>query len=384
MITDNQQEKLQFIDLARQQRRLRDKIDKAVGRVLDHGEYILGPEVGACEAALSRFCGARYSISCANGTDALALVLMAKGISAGDAVIVPAFTFAATAEAVAGRGATPIFVDSLPDTFNMDSESLKQGLRLAEERGLTTRAIIAVDLFGLPADYDAIEAIAAEHSLTIICDSAQAFGADYKGRKVGTIGDVTTTSFFPAKPLGCYGDGGAIFTEDGELATIVESLRFHGRAANKYDNVRIGLNSRLDTLQAAVLLEKIAVFAEEIEARNRIAQTYSDALAGVIRTPDVPAGLNSVWAQYTIRIAGGKRDAFAGYLRARGIPTAVYYPIPLHQQIAYRNYPVAGDGLPVAEELSKEVLSLPMHPYLEPSDQATIIEAVVEAAIHLL
>lgn len=369
---------LQFIDLARQQQGLRAKIDAAIARVLDHGGYILGPEVAAFEADLSKFCGARHSISCANGTDALSLVLMAKNIGPGDAVLVPTFTFAATAEVVAGRGATPVFVDSLPNTFNMDPASLTQGIRLARELGLAPKAVIAVDLFGLPADYDAIEPIAAKNGLCLICDAAQGFGAKYKGRKVGAIGHATTTSFFPAKPLGCYGDGGAVFTQDDELAAILESLRVHGKGTDKYDNVRVGLNSRLDTLQAAILIEKLAVFAEEIEARNRVAANYAAALAPYVRTPSAPAGLVSVWAQYTLRFPARGRDALAAYLKSRGVPTAVYYPRPLHLHTAYGHYPRAGGSLPAAEEMAQEVLSLPMHPYLDEAAQRQVIDAVIE------
>jgi dTDP-4-amino-4,6-dideoxygalactose transaminase len=371
-------EPIEFIDLARQQQVIRTRIDAAIARVLDHGFYILGPEVAAFEANLSAFCGARHAISCANGTDALTLVLMAMGVGPGDAVFVPSFTFAATAEVVAGRGATPVFVDSLPDTYNMDPESLKQGVTRARHLGLTPRAVIPVDLFGLPADYDSIEPIAAENGLFLLCDAAQSFGASYKGRKVGGIGLATTTSFFPAKPLGCYGDGGAIFTQDDELAAILESLRVHGKGSDKYDNVRIGLNSRLDTIQAAILIEKLAIFPDEIEARNRVAARYNAALAKYAGAPAVPPGVKSVWAQYTLRVPAGRRDALAAHLKAAGVPTAIYYPKPLHLQTAYQAYPRASGGLPGTERMALEVLSLPMHPYLDEAAQDRIVAAVIE------
>ena len=371
---------LQFIDLAEQQRRLRGKIDAAIARVLDSGAYILGPEVATFEADLARFCGAHHCVSCANGTDAISLVLMAKNIGPGDAVLVPTFTFAATAEVVAGRGATPVFVDTLPGTFNMDPSSLEEGIRVAISAGLVPKAVIPVDLFGLPADYDAIEPIAAKNGLFLFCDAAQSFGGDYKGRKVGAIGHATTTSFFPAKPLGCYGDGGAVFTNDDELAAILESLRMHGKGADKYDNVRVGLNSRLDTIQAAILIEKLGVFADEIAARNRVAARYSAALSPYVTTPKVPKGLVSVWAQYTLRVDARQREGLASHLKLRGVPTAVYYPRPLHIQTAYREYPIAGAALPVAETVAMEVLSLPMHAYLDEVSQDQVISAIIEWA----
>jgi dTDP-4-amino-4,6-dideoxygalactose transaminase len=379
-MTAHARQPLQFIDLAEQQRRLRGRIDAAIARVLDSGAYILGPEVAAFEAGLAKFCGARHCVSCANGTDAISLVLMAKNIGPGDAVLVPTFTFAATAEVVAGRGATPVFVDSLPGTFNMDPASLEEGRRVARAAGLEPKAVIPVDLFGLPADYEAIEPIAARNDLFLFCDAAQGFGGDYKGRKVGAIGHATTTSFFPAKPLGCYGDGGAVFTNDDELADVLESLRVHGKGADKYDNVRVGLNSRLDTIQAAILIEKLGVFADEIAARNRVAARYDAALSPYVTTPKVPEGLVSVWAQYTLRVSAHERDGLAAHLKSRGVPSAVYYPRPLHTQTAYRHYPTAGAALPVAEAMAAEVLSLPMHPYLDDAAQRQVIDAVIEWA----
>ena len=336
--------KISFIDLAAQQQRIRARIDAAIARVLDHGIYIMGPEIAEFEAGLSAFCGAKHAISCANGTDALAMVLMAQGIRPGDAIFVPSFTFAATAEVVAWLGATPVFVDCCEETFNIDPNSLAQAIDVARRLGLAPRAIIPVDLFGQPADYQAIEAIAAQHNLFVLSDAAQSFGAVSHGRKIGTIGLATTTSFFPAKPLGCYGDGGAIFTQDDELALVLESLRLHGRGSDKYDYVRIGLNGRLDTLQAAILIEKLAIFADEIFARDAIAARYSQKLAAHAKIPHVPAGLSSVWAQYTLRVPARRRDAMAADLKARGVPTTVYYPKPLHQQTAYRHFPMAGNA----------------------------------------
>jgi dTDP-4-amino-4,6-dideoxygalactose transaminase len=368
-----------FIDLAAQRRRLGEKIDAALLGVVEHGAFIMGPEVKALESDLAAFCGASEVISCANGTDALALVLMAKGVRPGEAILCPSFTFAATAEVVAWLGATPVFVDVEPDTFNMSLDSLKAGLATARQTGLKPMGIIPVDLFGQPADYDAILPFADENGLWVLADAAQSFGAEYRGRKVGTVGLATTTSFFPAKPLGCYGDGGAIFTEDAELAAVIRSLRVHGQGSDKYDNVRIGMNGRLDTLQAAVLIEKLAIFPDEIAARDRVATRYGAGLGDVAIAPRVAEGSTSVWAQYTLRLPAGNRDAVAEALKRIGVPTAIYYPKPLHRQTAYRDYPVAGNGLPISDALAGEVLSLPMHPYLEPDVQDLIVEAVRDA-----
>jgi dTDP-4-amino-4,6-dideoxygalactose transaminase len=365
-----------FIDLQAQRRRLGQCIDDAVLRVVNHGGYVMGPEVKQIEADLAAFCGAREVISCSNGTDALTLVLRARGVGPGDAVLCPSFTFAATAEVVALAGATPVFVDIDADTFNMNAESLKAGVLEARRAGLNPVAVIPVDLFGLPADYDALLPLAEELGLWVLSDAAQSFGGVYKGRKVGTLGAATTTSFFPAKPLGCYGDGGAIFTDDSELAAVIRSLRVHGQGSDKYDNVRIGINGRLDTIQAAVLIEKLKIFPDEIEARDRVAQRYNDGLRDVAAVPGTPENLTSTWAQYTLQIAN--RDAVAAALKERGVPTAIYYPKPLHQQTAYRDFPVAGNGLPVSERLAGAVLSLPMHPYLEPEVQDWIIETVAD------
>jgi dTDP-4-amino-4,6-dideoxygalactose transaminase len=373
---DNAPEPIAFVDLAAQRRRLGAAMDAAILNVVHHGAYIMGPEVKTLEAELADFCGARHAISCANGTDALALVLMAKQLRAGQAVLCPSFTFAATAEVVAWFGAIPIFVDSLAGSFNMDPASLEQGIATARNLDLEPVAVIPVDLFGQPADYDAIEAICAREGLWILCDAAQSFGATYRGRKVGSIGTATSTSFYPAKPLGCYGDGGAVFTDDDALAAVLRSLRVHGEGEDKYDNVRIGMNGRLDTLQAAVLIEKLKIFPEEVAARDRIARRYSAHLGDVAITPELDAGNTSVWAQYTLRLPHADREAVAAALKAQGVPTAIYYPKPLHMQTAYREFPVAGNGLPVAERLAGEVLSLPMHPYLAEATQDRIIDAL--------
>jgi dTDP-4-amino-4,6-dideoxygalactose transaminase len=369
-----------FIDVAAQRRRLGSAIDDAVGRVLTHCQFIQGPEVRALEADLAAFCGAKHVIGCASGTDALLLVLLAWEIGPGDAVICPAFTFHATAEQVALLGATPVFADVDADTFNIDPASLERAVATAKARGLKPRAVIPVDLFGLPADHDAIASIAERHGLLVLDDAAQSFGALYRGRKLGKLATATATSFFPAKPLGCYGDGGAVFTDNDELAARVKSLRVHGESpTDKYDAQRIGVTGRLDTIQAAVLIEKLKIFPEEIAARQAVAERYAEGLAGVAITPRTGNESTSVWAQYTIRLEPGRRDAFGAALKAEGIPTAIYYAKPLHRQAAYRDFPVADGGLPVCDRLAEEVISLPMHAYLEPPVQDRVIEAVRRA-----
>jgi dTDP-4-amino-4,6-dideoxygalactose transaminase len=369
---------IQFIDLKAQQERIRPQIEAAINRVLDHGLYIMGPEVAELEKQLAAFCGVKHAISCANGTDALGLALMAKNVGPGDAVFVPSFTFAATAEVVAWVGATAIFIDSLQDTYNIDPKSLEQGIQTAKKAGLKPQCIIPVDLFGQPADYDAIQAIADEHGLWILADGAQSFGAAYKGRKVGNIGDIATTSFFPAKPLGCYGDGGAVFTNDDELAAIIKSLRVHGQGTDKYDNVRIGINGRLDTIQAAILIEKLKIFPDELIARQAIADRYNEALKDVVRVPHIMAGTTSAWAQYTVRLPkGANREGIIADLKEAGIPTVIYYVKPIHLQTAYRHFLTAtGGALPVCEALSNEVLSLPMSGYVGTGDVDHITKAL--------
>jgi dTDP-4-amino-4,6-dideoxygalactose transaminase len=366
-----------FIDIVEQRRRLGKRIDDAVTAVLTHCQFINGPEVARLEADLAAFSGAKHVVACASGTDALLMVLMAKNIGPGDAVICPTFTFCATGEVVALTGATPVFVDVDEETFNIDVSSLRDGIAVAKKQGLKPKAIIPVDLFGQPADHDAVAAIAEAEGMFVLDDAAQAFGASYKGRRLGGIGLATATSFFPAKPLGCFGDGGAIFTDDAQLAADLRSVRVHGQGSDKYDNVRLGLTARLDTMQAAILIEKLKIFEDEIAARNKVAERYARGLGNVVSVPRVADGCTSVWAQYTIRLPDGiDRDGFAAALKAQGIPTAIYYPKSMHQQTAYRNFPVAAGGLAVSEKLSEDVISLPMHAYLDEPTQERVIKAV--------
>jgi dTDP-4-amino-4,6-dideoxygalactose transaminase len=366
-----------FIDVAAQRRRLGKSLDEAISRVLSHCQFINGPEVAELEAALMAFSGARHVVTCASGTDALLMVLMAKGVGRGDAVFCPSFTFCATGEVVALTGATPVFVDVDQGTFNIDAASLRRGIATARKLGLTAKAVIPVDLFGQSADHDAIAAVAAGEGIFVLDDAAQGFGASYKGRRLGTFGLATTTSFFPAKPLGCFGDGGAIFTDDAELAATLRSIRVHGQGSDKYDNVRLGLTARLDTMQAAILLEKLKIFEDEIAARNEVAERYARGLGNVVTVPQLARGCTSIWAQYTIRLPKGTdRDGFAAVLKAQGIPTSVYYPKSMHQQTAYRDFPVADRGVPISEQLSEDVISLPMHAYLDEATQERVIKAV--------
>lgn len=372
-------EPVAFIDIGAQRRRLGTKIDDAVARVLTHCQFINGPEVTQLESDLAAFCGAKHVVACASGTDALLMVLMAQGIGPGDAVICPSFTFCATGEVVALTGATPVFVDVDEATFNMNIASLKKGIATARKLGLKVKAVIPVDLFGQSADHDAIADVAKSEGLFVLDDAAQSFGATYKGKRLGTLGLATATSFFPAKPLGCFGDGGAIFTDDADLAERLRSVRVHGQGTEKYDNVRLGLTARLDTMQAAILIEKLKIFQDEIDARNKVANRYFDALHNIVTAPRVADGNTSVWAQYTIRLPRGGRDDFAAALKAQGIPTAIYYPKSMHQQTAYKHYPVAEGGLPVSEKLSEDVISLPMHAYLDQASQDRVIKAVRDA-----
>jgi dTDP-4-amino-4,6-dideoxygalactose transaminase len=371
-----------FIDVGAQRRRLGAGIDQAVGKVLNHCQFLNGPEVLELEAALAAFTGARHVVTCSSGTDALLMVLMAKGVGPGDAVLCPSFTFCATGEAVALTGATPLFVDVDEATFNIDIASLKRGIGTARRLGLKPRAIIPVDLFGQAADHTAVAAVAADEGVFVLDDAAQGFGASHRGRKLGTFGLATATSFFPAKPLGCFGDGGAILTDDADFVEALKSVRVHGQGTDKYDNVRLGLTARLDTIQAAILLQKLSIFEDEIAARNAVAERYSRDLADVVTVPRLAEGCTSVWAQYTIRLPNRvDRDGFAAALKAQGIPTAIYYPKSMHQQTAYRGFPVADGGLPVCERLSRDVISLPMHAYLDEPTQARVIQAVRGAAV---
>jgi dTDP-4-amino-4,6-dideoxygalactose transaminase len=369
---------LPFVGLRAQLDRLRPEVERALGRVLDHGQFIQGPEVFELERELQRFCGARHAIALSSGTDALLVALLAHGIGPGDAVLVPAFTFTATAEVVLLAGAEPVFVDVDGRTFNLDLDDLERRLSAVRRAGrLRPRAILAVDLFGLPADYRRLSALAARESLLVVDDAAQSFGAALDGARVGTLAPVTATSFFPAKPLGCYGDGGAMFCDDDGLAAVARSLREHGQGAQRYEIVRMGLNGRLDSLQAAILLVKLGVFAEELERREALARRYDQRLAGAATTPLRPEGATSAWAQYTILVAD--RDRVKGALEAQGVPTAVYYPKPMHLQPAYAAFGEGPGSMPVSERLCGEVLSLPMNPYLSAEQIERVCDAVERA-----
>lgn len=370
---------LEFIDLKTQQARLKPQIDAAIAKVLAEGRYVMGPEVSEFEHALAGFGEAKHALGCANGTDALLLPMMAWRIGRGDAVFCPSFTFSATAEAIALLGATPVFVDVDRDTYNMDAENLEAAIAQVKADGdLVPRAVITVDLFGQCADYEALTPVVRAHGLKLIADSAQGFGTRFHDRQPIHWADVTTTSFFPAKPLGCYGDGGAVLTNDDELAADMDSLRIHGKGTDKYDNVRVGLNSRLDTLQAAILLEKLTIFTEEIATRNVIAHRYIDGLrSNSLRVPHVLEGILPTWAQFTIEVSDP--DRFANILKTDGIPTARYYPRPIHRQTAYQHCPVSPAGLANTEASSQRVISLPMHAYLPADTQARIIETAQSA-----
>lgn len=357
---------MNFIDLSVQQKKIRNKIDAAIARVLDHGQYIMGPEVKEFEGALKDFTGAKNVLTCGNGTDALSLVLMAWGVGPGDAIFVPSFTYVASAEAPAQLGATPFFVDVLNDTFNIDPESLEGAINEALDLGFRPAVVIAVDLFGQPADIKALESVVQGKDVKILVDGAQSLGGMRGGRSVGAMGDATTTSFFPAKPLGGYGDGGAVFTENDALAAKINSIRLHGRGSNKYDHIRIGINSRLDTLQAAILIEKLKLFPDELNARQRIASRYEARLSGHFDTPKLDIGVRSSWAQYTLKLKD--RDAVKSALESAGIPSVIYYPMALTQQVGYRDFPAVKKGTPVSDALPHQVLSLPFHPYLEDNE----------------
>jgi dTDP-4-amino-4,6-dideoxygalactose transaminase len=366
----------QFIDLAAQQKLIRPQLEVAIKKVLDHGQYIMGPEVKEFEGQLLEFTGAKHALTCANGTDALSLVMMAWGVGMGDAVFVPSFTYVATAEAPAQLGATPFFVDVLEDTFNIDPNSFKQAIIDCRKLGLNPSVVIAVDLFGQPADVDAIKEIAHAENIKVLVDAAQSYGATSKGRRVGSMGDATTTSFFPAKPLGCYGDGGAVFTNDDDDAHVINSIRLHGKGTEKYDNIRIGLNSRLDTIQAAILIEKSKLFDRELIARDNVASNYNSALCRKFRVPKLISGNTSAWAQYTLVL--DNRDVIQAQLRSIGIPSVVYYPCPLSLQGGYKNFPKVSTGTNVSERLTKSVLSLPMHPYLDGNAQEYVISELLK------
>ena len=364
-----------FIDLSAQQKLVRDKIDLAIQKVLDHGQYIMGPEVQEFENNLKEFSGSKYVFTCANGTDALTLALMAWGIGPGDTVIVPSFTYVATAEAPAQLGALPFFVDVQEDTFNIDPTSFKQAIVDCRASGLKPSVVIIVDLFGQPADVDAINDIAKSEGIKVLVDSAQSFGGSSKNRNVGSMGDITTTSFFPAKPLGCYGDGGAIFTQNDEFAELINSIRLHGKGSEKYDNVRVGINSRLDTIQAAILIEKLKIFPGELIKRSDIAKKYNESLCNIFKVPVLEKDVTSAWAQYTV--ISKNRDYDKSRLQSVGIPSVIYYPITLSKQLGYKHFPSVSSGTNVSESLSKNVLSLPMHPYIDAESHKIIIEKIL-------
>jgi UDP-2-acetamido-2-deoxy-ribo-hexuluronate aminotransferase len=359
---------MKFIDLAAQQLRIKDKIDANIQKVLAHGQYILGPEVTELEEKLAAFTGAQYCITCANGTDALQIAQMALGIGPGDEVITPGFTYIATAETVALLGAKPVYVDVCPNTYNLDSTKLEAAITSR------TKAIIPVSLYGQCADFDPIKAVAEKHGISVIEDAAQSFGASYKGTRSCNLSTIACTSFFPSKPLGCYGDGGAIFTNDDDLAKVMRQIARHGQD-KRYHHVRVGINSRLDTLQAAILLPKLEIFAAEIELRNQVAVNYTRMLnaAGFNATPFVESHNISAWAQYTIRVEN--RDQVQEKLKEAGIPTAVHYPIPLNKQPAVAD---AQAQLPVGDEVAEEVMSLPMYPYMTNQEQQRVFQAMVE------
>lgn len=367
-----------FVDLKAQYHRLKDRIHTRIDDVLDHGRFIMGPEIGELEEQLAGFAEVKHAVAVSSGTDALVVALMAEEIGPGDAVFVPAFTFTATAEVVLLLGATPVFVDVDPGTFDMDPADLAARIAAVSGEGrLRPRAIIAVDLFGQPADYPALENLAGQHGLFLLADAAQSLGGSLGNRKIGTLAPTTATSFFPAKPLGGYGDGGALFTDDAARAKLFRSLRVHGQGEAKYDISRVGLNARLDTLQAAILLAKLEIFSDELAARERVAQRYDAALADVVATPVRRPNSTSAWAQYTIQL--DDRDGVAASLKASGIPSAVYYPRAMHLQPAYAAYGAGEGSMPVSERLSSRVLSLPMHPYLDEATQARICEGVIAA-----
>jgi len=396
-ISDRKALDMEFIDLASQQKRIREKIDRGIAAVLNHGQYIMGPEIAALEVELARYVGVKHAVSCASGTDALLMALMARGIGPGDAVLTTPFTFIATAEVISLLGATPVYVDIDPKTYNIDPDHLERCLealrsndaglyplpRIGGLETLTPKAVIAVDLFGLPADYGRLEGIAKREGLFLIEDACQSFGAERNGTKACAFGDVACTSFFPAKPLGCYGDGGMCFCTDDNLADIIRSIRLHGKGDHKYENIRIGINGRMDTIQAAVLLAKFSLFREEVTLRQAVADRYTGRLRSCrgLVTPHIPDGCRSVWAQYSLLAQDeSRRDAVMKHMQAAGIPTVIYYPRPLHLQGAFSFLGYRAGDFPVSEDCARRIFSLPMHPYLGEADQDRIVAALLDAA----
>ncbi len=379
---------MQFIDLAAQQTQIRSQIETNVQEVLNHGKYILGPEVAQLEQKLASFCGVKHALACASGTDALLLALLAHGVGPGDAVFTTPFTFIATAEVIRLIGAVPVFIDIDPTNYNMSPEKFEQAIiafknkdallyplpRVLETDKAEMKAVIAVDLFGLPADYDRIRAVSEKHGLIVVEDAAQSFGARYKGNPTCGLADIACTSFFPAKPLGGYGDGGMCFTDSDTVADKIRSLRVHGKGTSKYDNIRIGINGRLDTLQAAILLAKFDIFAEEVRLRRKVADRYTQLLENTdLVVPVEPDGYESIWAQYSL-LAKDKstRQAIQEHLNTAGIPTAVYYPLPLHMQTAFADLGYLAGEFPVSEDCAQRIFSIPMHPYLTKEQQADV------------
>ena len=371
---------LSFIDLAAQQARIKKDIDARIAQVLDHGAYISGPEVLDLELALAKRTGVAHAISCSSGTDALILALLGLGLSPGQGVIVPSFTFAASAEAMPVLGAIPVFAEVDSETFNLDPDGLPAALSAAKSQNIEVVGIISVGLFGQPADITRISAFAETHGLWLLDDAAQSFGSTWKGQKTGTFGHVTATSFFPAKPLGCYGDGGAIFTSDDKIAEIAKSCRVHGQGRDKYENERIGMTARLDTIQAAILLSKLTIFTDELDARQYCAERYQALLGNQVATPSLSPDATSSWAQYVIKLPKGtNRQAVQDHMKKKGVPTAVYYPRPMHTQPPYLHFPVAEGGLGVTEKLASSVLALPMHPYLTEDQQQQVADALISS-----
>lgn len=390
---------MQFIDLAAQQQRIKQQIDQNIQAVLSHGKYIMGPEVAELEGKLAEYTGVKHAIGCASGTDALLLALMANGVGPGDAIFAPTFTFVATVEVASLLGATPVFVDIDPKTFNIDPDKLESAINAVntndpsiyplpnnsklktQNSKLTAKGIIAVDLFGLPADYDRINQIATANGLAVIEDAAQSFGAEYNEKKACSLSSIATTSFFPAKPLGCYGDGGMCFTDDDEKSEAIRSFLLHGKGTHKYDNARIGINGRLDTLQAAILLAKFGIFKEEVDLRQQVARRYNSLFSPcpMLQAPCVPEGYKSAWAQYSILAKDEiHRSSLQAKLKAEEIPTAIYYPTPLHLQTAFKNLGYNEGDFSISEDYSKRIFSLPMHPYLKAEDQERIAQVIKE------
>lgn len=372
---------MQFRDLKTQYAVLKDEMDKAILDVVASSAYVMGPKIKEMENAFAAYTGMKHCIACNSGTDALLLALMAWDVKSGDAVFVPSFTFFASAEVIAMRGATPVFVDVEKDSFNMDVADLEKKIEQTLMAGkLTPRVVIAVDLFGLPADFVAIRKVTDKYGLYLLEDGAQGFGGRLNGQKACTFGDITTTSFFPAKPVGCYGDGGAVFTNNDEWAQLIESYHIHGKGSDRYDNIRIGMNSRLDSIQAAILCVKLKAFENyELDDVNKVAARYTELLKNVVKTPIVPEGFYSSWAQYTIQVKDKEtRTALQTALKEKDIPTAIYYPIPMHKQTAFSNLNPDDNRCPVSEQLADTVISLPIHPYLSENEQDVICSTLIE------